>query len=1542
MLKLFEDLEKQGIKISETNKVNVSHYYNGLHQAEYSAAKAFSLYNCAEKHLILGNTKQVDETLIEHFSIAGESAAVKNTVISVITKDRPFIKDTLIMCLNGFGASIIYTHATLLEVRRDTAGNMSQLSSYKKGEGHEDEIESFIQFHLEHTPEQHAAELKEQILRRIEAIQYVVNDWRASRERLTTIANLLDDNMAHESNSAFIRWIEDHNFAIMGGAELTKDIAKKHIIATSASGIFRYLIEHNQDVEPFIPSLVFDDSSLIVTKLSIKSKIHRTRQMDFIAIHTGGRYYCFVGFLSGTSFNQSVFHVPLVKDKANVVLERSGLRAASCNHKALQNLLESLPRALMFQIETKELLQICKGILSHQERRKTYVYLTKDRCGHFYTSLVYLPRDIFDSELRQKIQKRLQTIFSADLVLFDVRFFDSILCRIEFNIYTRSGTRISEEAVSTAIKSIAYDWYAELRHAMQAAGAKAALFAKYQNAFPRTYINDYNIERGYKDILKLDSLPPNNFATDLFIGHKHSADAVNFRIYSKDQSLTLSDIVPVFENMGVNVVSEHPYKINADEQHKSDIRNIEISRKDSQVFDLGADKERFLQAFEKICDGAIENDGFNQLILCASLDVRQANLFRAIYVYLKQINLGYSQNFITNTLTKHADLVRLLLALFEAKFNINNQEHISVQQPIKKEILHKLEDVSSLDEDRVINAYLEVIEAKVRTNYYQDNDRYLCFKIQSQNISFLPKPAPLYEIFMYSARVQGAHLRGGKIARGGLRWSDRSEDFRTEVLGLVKAQQVKNTVIVPVGSKGGFVPRNLPTERNKMHAEGVACYKLFIQSLLDLTDNIVDGKIVPPINVVRHDDDDPYLVVAADKGTASFSDIANELSINHNFWLGDAFASGGSVGYDHKKMGITARGAWECVKRHFREAGKDIQSEDFSVIGIGDMGGDVFGNGMLLSKHIRLLAAFNHLHVFIDPNPDTSMSFAERERLFTSENTTWQDYDKNLISKGGGVFDRSAKSIELSPEAMSALGTTQSTFSPDALINTILKAPAELFWNGGIGTYVIASNESHLDAQDKANDSTRVKAAELRCQVIGEGGNLGMTQNSRIEFDQLGGRCYSDAIDNSAGVDSSDHEVNLKILLNSLVTNERNKALEMMETEVATLCLQNNYEQSAVISIHTRPSPENLAGQAEAINYLEKAGLLDREIEYLPSKKELKNRLLSTRRLTKPELGVLLAYSKMDLYQNLLGSGLAKGNGLHSHLIKYFPTLVEKKFASLLEGHRLKDEIILTAVINKIVNTMGPVFHIRMHNLTSASYTQICRAYLISAELLDIDALLATIHGLDNKVSSKIQYETISALTKVVRANVVWLLNNKAELDVGDALENYRAKYSDVKTSMQKLTNTDLAQKAANLHQQGLPQAFADKIALTTTLYHTLDVIAITENNASKTADALETYLDISKHLDIRWLSLKINALEVTNTWHASAKFKLQNQLRDVHSSLSEKAIELGSVELFQQAYAEQIERLQSMMLSIQEDEQVDFAILNVIVNKLEDLLSRA
>lgn len=1539
MIAIIEDLAKQGVALSEQNKQYLTHYYHGLHPSDYNNSEAEYLLQCANIHLALGASKHCDETLIESSNIASPNSTATNTVISVITKDTPFIRDTLIMCINGFGANIIFTHASLLEAGRDEKGNIRHLSPYKKDECHEDEIESFMQFHLEFMSPESVDTLKGKMRRRIDAIHYVVSDWPIARNRLLQIADLLGAEKAPTSSSDFIRWIENHNFAVLGSAEIEQDTALKTIVDESATGLFRYLLESDQEVAPFIPNLSFGPSSLIVTKLSVTSKIHRSRQMDVIAIRVDGRYYCFVGFLSGTSFNQSVFQVPLIKEKAERVLERSGLRSTSCNHKAMQNLLESFPRALMFQIKTDRLLEIGSSVLSHQERRKTHVYLTKDRCGHFYTSLVYLPRDIFDSELRQKIQQRLHSLFEADFVLFDVRFFDSVLCRIEFNIFTQSGIEISEEELATEVKSIAYDWYAELRHVMQVGGADSSLFNDYQNAFPRTYTNDYGVDRGFEDILKLESLSPNNFASDLFVGSGRSADSVNFRIYSKDHSLTLSDIVPVFENLGVNVVSEHPYKINTSGSHRIKIRNIELLRKDQKDFDLKVDKDRFLQAFEQICMGAIENDGFNQLVLCAGLDVRQANLFRAIYVYLKQINFSYSQNFITNTLTNHVKLSKALFALFEAKFDINNKEHVSAQEPIKARITERLEAVSSLDEDRVISGYLEVIEAMVRTNYYQDNEDYLCFKIQSQKISFLPKPAPLYEIFMYCARVQGVHLRGGKIARGGLRWSDRSEDFRTEVLGLVKAQQVKNTVIVPVGSKGGFVPRSLPAERDKMLAEGVACYKLFIQSLLDLTDNIVDGIIVPPKNVVRHDDDDPYLVVAADKGTASFSDIANEISTNNNFWLGDAFASGGSVGYDHKKMGITARGAWECVKRHFREMGKDIQSEAFSVVGVGDMGGDVFGNGMLLSKHIRLLATFNHLHIFIDPNPDTSISFTERQRLFTTENTTWQDYDKKLISKGGGVFERSAKSIELSPEAMKALGTTQNTFSPDALINTILKAPAELFWNGGIGTYVIASYESHLDAQDKANDSTRVKASELRCKVIGEGGNLGMTQNSRIEFDQLGGRCYSDAIDNSAGVDSSDHEVNLKILLNTLETKQRNKTLAKMETEVAVLCLQNNYQQSAVISIHTRPSPENLAGQAEAINYLEKAGLLDRELEYLPSKKELKGRLIGSKCLTKPELGVLLAYSKMDLYQNLLESGLTTGKGLYPHLINYFPTLVANEYSNLLDSHRLKNEIILTVVINKIINTMGPVFHIRMHNLTGASYAQISRAYLISADLLDIDGLLEAVHGLDNKVASNIQYETISALTKVVRANVVWLLSNRAELDVSDALDNYRTKYNDVKDSVQKLSGEGLSRKTLKLNEQGLPQKLAEKIALTTSLYHTLDVIAITEKSQSRTNDALATYLAISQDLDIRWLSLKINALEVTNAWHASAKFKLQNQLRDVHARITETALALGSTTQFHQAYTAKIERLQLMIQSIKEEKQTDFTTLHVIVGELEGIL---
>jgi len=1539
MIAIIEDLAKRGVSLNEQNKQNLAHYYNSLHPSNYNASEAEYLLQCANIHLTLGDSKHCDETLIESSGITSPNSTTDNTVISVITRDTPFIRDTLIMCINCFGANIIFTHTSLLEVGRDKKGNIRHLSPYKKGEGHEDEIESFMQFHLECMSLESVTTLKEKMRRRINAIHYVVKDWPIARKRLVQIADLLGINKAPASSADFIRWVENHNFAILGSAEIEKNIAQKIIVAKSATGLFRYMQENDQDVTPFIPNLSFGPSSLIVTKLSVTSKIHRSRQMDVIAIHVDECYYCFVGFLSGTSFNQSVFQVPLIKEKAECVLERSGFRPSGCNYKALQNLLESFPRALLFQIKTEKLLQISESVLTHQERRKTHVYLTKDRCGHFYTSLVYLPRDIFDSELRQKIQLRLKVLFAADFVLFDVRFFDSVLCRIEFNIFTQSSTEISEEDLGEEVKLIAYDWYAELRYLMQENGADSALFNDYQNAFPRTYTNDYGVARGYQDILKLESLSPNNFATDFFVGSRRSANSVNFRIYSKDHSLTLSDIVPVFENLGVNVVSEHPYKIDTGGKHQITIRNIELLRKDQKNFDLEVDKTRFLQAFQKICMGTIENDGFNQLVLYAGLNVSQANLFRAIYVYLKQIDFGYSRNFIASALTNHIELSQTLFALFEAKFDINNKEHTNVQEPIKAEIIEQLEAVSSLDEDRVISGYLEVIEAMVRTNYYQDNEDYLCFKIQSQKISFLPKPAPLYEIFMYCVRVQGVHLRGGKIARGGLRWSDRSEDFRTEVLGLVKAQQVKNTIIVPVGSKGGFVPRSLPAERDKILGEGIACYKLFIQSLLDLTDNIVEGIIVPPKNIVRHDDDDPYLVVAADKGTASFSDIANEIANNNNFWLGDAFASGGSAGYDHKKMGITARGAWESVKRHFREMGKDIQSEVFSVIGIGDMSGDVFGNGMLLSKHIRLIAAFNHLHIFIDPNPNESVSFAERQRLFTTENTTWQDYDKKLISKGGGVFERSAKSIELSEEAMKALGTAQNKFSPDALINTILKAPADLLWNGGIGTYVIASDESHLSAQDKANDSTRVKASELRCQVIGEGGNLGMTQNGRIEFDLLGGHCYSDAIDNSAGVDSSDHEVNLKILLSTLETVKRNQALSAMESEVATLCLQNNYEQSAVISIHTQPNPENLAGQAEAINYLERAGLLDRELEFLPSKKELKSRLLSSKCLTKPEFGVLLAYSKMDFYQNLLETDLAAGKGLYPHLLSYFPQLVANEYSSLLDSHRLKNEIILTVIVNKIINIMGPVFHIRMHNLTGATYAQIGRAYLISAGLLDIDSLLEAIYGLDNKVASQTQYDAIRSLTKVVRANVIWLLNNKSDLDVSTTLDSYQPKYNDVKDSVLKFSRDHLRRKIDSLVEQGLPHDLSENISLTTNLYHTLDVIAIAEKCQSNTDDALSTYLNISQDLDILWLSLKINALEVTNAWHTSAKFKLQNQLRDVHTRITEMAIDLGSTAQFHQAYFTKIERLQVMTQSIKEDEQTDFTTLHVIVGELEGIL---
>ncbi|HYM33976.1 MAG TPA: NAD-glutamate dehydrogenase domain-containing protein, partial [Steroidobacteraceae bacterium] len=972
----------------------------------------------------------------------------------------------------------------------------------------------------------------------------------------------------------------------------------------------------------------------------------------------------------------------------------------------------------------------------------------------------------------------------------------------------------------------------------------------------------------------------------------------------------------------------------------------------------------FRDAYLAIDSGRAESDGFNRLVLAAGLPWRCVAALRAYARYLLQTGIPFSQLYMERTLSKHASIAKQLWQLFELQFDPAIKSRESQQKSLREKILRSLDQVTSQDEDRILRAYLLAIEATLRTNHYQREASaakpYLSMKLDSRRLP-LPLPKPLVEIFVYSPRVEGVHLRMGRVARGGIRWSDRREDFRTEILGLMKAQNVKNTVIVPVGAKGGFIPKQMPVgaSADDRQREGVACYRTFIRGLLDLTDNIVAGKIVPPPDVVRRDDDDPYLVVAADKGTATFSDIANNISADYKFWLGDAFASGGSAGYDHKKMAITARGAWECVKRHFREIGVDTQSHDFTVVGIGDMAGDVFGNGMLRSKHIRLQAAFNHQHIFLDPAPDAQKSFAERERLFNLPRSTWKDYNAELISKGGGIFERSVKSIALSMQLKAMLGVNDNNLSPQDLIKAILRMPVDLLWNGGIGTYVKASHESHAEVGDRSNDSVRIDGKELRCKVVGEGGNLGFTQLGRVEFARHGGsgggRINTDFIDNSAGVDCSDHEVNIKILLNAasekgLKTADRNKLLVQMTEDVAVLVLRDNYLQSQALSMVELSAKERLPEHAHFIRSLEVSNELDRTVEFLPSTEELAERGKQNAGLTRPELAVLLSYSKIALFNRLIATDVPEDPYLSHELERYFPGVLQQRYRALMRKHRLRREIITTAITNSLVNRMGPSFALRTQEHTGADAATIARAYTIARETFEVRELWSQIEALDTKIPASAQYELMNEIARLLRFVTYWLINrHRDELHIEKQVASLRPGIRELRKELPTLLTGDAKQhydkRQTQMTAEHIPASLATQLAGLNALYSAPDIVEVAAQSKESVTHVALIYFKLDHLLSLNWLRDQVLALNVQDRWQAIARTTLRDNVYGLHRTLALQVLSnrqrgkiLDPVDAWQRANSATVQHAIDSLKEMRTLPRADFATLSVAMQAIRRL----
>ncbi|MDQ2701952.1 MAG: NAD-glutamate dehydrogenase, partial [Pseudomonadota bacterium] len=1481
----------------------------------------------------------------------------------------------------------------------------------------------------------------------LQDVRASVSDWAAMRARMLAIADELSSRPMPVSDAGraeaqeFLRWAADNHFTFLGYREY--DVVRKgdsELLCADEStglGLMRGREKGKaRDLKTMAAHYMPQSGSvdaLILTKTNARATVHRPGYMDYIGIlkfDAKGRPAAeqrFLGLYTSSAYSRRPWEIPLVRERHEYVMRKSGLSPNGHSGKALRHIIESLPRDELFQANEEELLRTANGILGLQERVRSKLFLRRDRYGRFWSALVYIPRDRFNTEVRHRIERMLKRGLNGGSVDTTVQMGESPLAQLHMIVRPKSGeaAEVDVSVLEEKLADIVRNWQDDLREALVAAEGEERglkLANRYGRVLPTGYIEQVTPEIAARDVLCLASLAdPADLRVNLYRARRGEG-GLRLKFYRLNSDIPLSDALPMMENMGLRVITEHPYRIEIPGKEGDLVAwiqdfEVEAARAD---LDIGTLEVAFEEAFAQLWRGHAENDGFNRLILGASLTWRQVSVLRAYGKYLQQVGVPFSQSYVEETFNRYPLLARLVVAQFEAKFDpaidsgdkaaakrrkaeLQQDLHLlapddatrAILQPVLDAIGGKrerqvdeirsalrslLDRVASLDQDRILRSFIGCIDATLRTSYYidyrsgPDNSGiglradggpadYIAFKLDSAKVPDAPKPRPYREIWVCGPRVEGVHLRFGPVARGGLRWSDRREDFRTEVLGLVKAQMVKNTVIVPVGSKGGFFCKQLPdpsVDRDAWLAEGKACYKRFINGLLDITDNLDGGKVVHPANVVRHDDDDPYLVVAADKGTATFSDIANGIAQAHGYWLDDAFASGGSVGYDHKGMGITARGAWESVKRHFRAMGRNSQKQDFTAVGIGDMSGDVFGNGMLLSKHIRLVAAFDHRHVFIDPNPDAATGFKERQRLFKLPRSSWADYDTSVVSKGGGVFPRSAKSIKLSPEAKAALGIDASVeaMSPTELMSAILKAPVDLLWNGGIGTYVKAASESNADVGDRANNALRVNGGDLRCKVVGEGGNLGMTQLGRIEAALAAGVLLNtDFIDNSAGVDTSDHEVNIKILLNGEVQKkklslpERNKLLASMTDEVAGLVLTDNYRQNQAISLMERMSVSRLGSKQHFIRTLESQGLLDRQIEYLPSDAEIAERKARGLGLTRPELAVLLSYSKLVAFQQMLDSDIPEDPYLSKELVRYFPEPLQAKYAKSMEQHRLKREIIATAVTNSTINRMGATFLLRMQEDSGRTPGEVAKAFTITRETIDARELWSQIDALDGKVHESAQVDALQEIWNLQRSFTRWLLSRPGAIpDITSAVERYHDGFGDIRNgsdiipaSMRPAYEASIAEWKA----KGLPAALGTQLAAIPYLEPSCDLIELARERKLRTVEVAKVYFRLAEALNLPWLQRQVDGLKVDGRWHAVARGVLRDELGTQLRLLTGQVLSMpgrdaeAKVAQWLQRDDASLRFTMAMLGELSAQKAMDYPTASVAVQRLSQLASR-
>jgi glutamate dehydrogenase len=1508
------------------------------------------------------------------------------TVVEIVGDDMPFTVDSVTMELSrqGFGIELIIH--PVLEVRRDREGGL--LDVLAPGE-HDAESISESVIHAEVAREHDARRLKQLrdgIARVLGDVSSAVEGWEAMRGKALELAEELSDqsppvDAAEVAESVeFLHWLAADHFTFLGYREyvLVTDAEEPRLRAINGSGlgILRGTPARQfTELSPRALALARGPHLLVLTKANSRATVHRRSYLDYVGVKRFGTdgEVCgerrFLGLYTSAAYKASPRDIPMLRGKVDHVLTRAAFSPDGHDAKALTDILESYPRDALFQTGSDELFEIAIGVLGLGERQRLRLFVRRDQLDRFISCLVCIPRDRFNTQNRERVGEILQEAFGGSHVDWSLQISESVLVRVYYVVHCPQGVPddYDHAEVERRLVEATRSWTEDLRTALYEEHGEeegARLRATYGDAFPLAYRAGWSARAAVGDLERLREVERTGEPIiSLYRPVEGAGDLMRGKLFSAD-GVSLSDVVPRFEHMGAKVVDERPYEVKPSGRPPVFIYDFGLR---CDVESIERVRTEFEAAFLGVWRGEIEDDGLNELVIAAGLTAREISIVRAVGRYLRQAGNAFSDAYITRTVVGHPDVAALLVELFGARFDPDRRDVVESER-LTEDIERAIDLVRSLDEDRILRSFLQVVQAMLRTNYFRTNrdgapPPHLSFKLDPGGLPLLPEPRPQFEIFVYSPRMEGVHLRGGRVARGGLRWSDRREDFRTEVLGLMKAQMVKNALIVPVGSKGGFVVKRPPSGgREELREEGIACYRSFLHGLLDLTDNISDGKVVPPERVVRYDGDDPYLVVAADKGTASFSDIANEVSAEYGYWLGDAFASGGSHGYDHKQMGITARGAWEAVKRHFRSVGVDIQSADFTVAGIGDMSGDVFGNAMLLSEHTKLVAAFNHQHVFLDPDPDPARSFTERRRLFELPRSSWSDYDGSLISDGGGVYERTAKSIPVSPQSRKTLGITEDELSPDELISAILRAPVDLLFNGGIGTYVRAREESHGDAGDKANDAVRVNGDELRCRVVGEGGNLGITQRGRIEValrggpDRAGAMINTDAIDNVAGVNCSDHEVNIKILLDALVRSgtitgdERNRLLTEMTDAVAETVLYGSYTQTQAMSLAVAQAVSMIDVHARLIRRLGQVAGLNREIEFLPSEETIAERKATRRGLLAPELAVVMAYCKIHLYSELLDSDVPEDPYLGHDLERYFPSPLPDRYRAEMHGHRLRREIIATVVANQLVDRAGTTFAFRLAEETGAPYSALARAYAVAREVFEMWSFWAAVEGLDNQIEAGTQLQMLVEGRRLVERAARWLVRaNPGSLDIELLVHRYRTGAQLLSDALPDvLSGADresFDSRLDELIESEVPEQLAARAARMPTLLYTLDIVDVAEMTGCDQELVTATYFGLGSGLALDWLRDRILELPRDDRWEALARAALRDDLYTLHRSLTRAVLEsagengASAIDSWSERNRPALERCMRVLEDIKASRTYDTTTLPVALREMRNLV---